>query len=104
MKDNFSLGSAQYARYRPGYPPEFFDYLFSIVKAKGNAWDCGTGNGQVASQLAGEFEAVYATDISSSQIEHAAVAPNIFYSVQPAEHTAFDDQCFDLIIVAQAIH
>jgi ubiquinone/menaquinone biosynthesis C-methylase UbiE len=30
--------------------------------------------------------------------------PNIHYSLQPAEHSSFSDNQFDLITVAQAIH
>lgn len=104
MKDNFSTHSDQYAKYRPTYPQAFFDYLSSIVPHKRNAWDCGTGNGQVAVELAKMFEKVYATDISQSQIDNALQAHNIFYSVQPAEQTNFANQQFDLIVVAQAIH
>lgn len=104
MKDNFSLESDRYAKYRPRYPRELFDYLNSIVSNKRNAWDCGTGNGQVAFELAKTFNTVYATDISQSQINNALHADNIIYSVQPAEQTDFQDDLFDLIIVAQAIH
>lgn len=104
MKDNFSSQSDNYVKYRPTYPPEFFDYLNSVIPDKQNAWDCGTGNGQVAFELAKTFSNVYATDISQSQIDHALPASNIKYSVQPAEKTVFDDQMFDLIVVAQAIH
>jgi SAM-dependent methyltransferase len=104
MKDNFSTQSDKYAQYRPTYPAAFFDYLHSIVPAKQAAWDCGTGNGQVAFELAKTFDRVYATDISQSQIDNAMPADNIYYSVQPAESTDFADQQFDLIIVAQAIH
>lgn len=103
-KDNFSSQSDKYAKYRPTYPTEFFDYLNSIVQYKQNAWDCGTGNGQVAYELAKTFANVFATDISEPQIENALQAENIFYSVQPAEQTSFENQQFDLIIVAQAIH
>ncbi|MBO9617703.1 MAG: class I SAM-dependent methyltransferase [Niabella sp.] len=103
-KDNFSTQSDQYAKYRPGYPAAFFDYINSIVPAKKNAWDCGTGNGQIAYELAKTFEHVFATDISQSQIDHALLADTISYSVQPAEKTDFSNQLFDLIIVAQAIH
>lgn len=104
MKDNFSTQSDQYAKYRPTYPPELFDYLNAIVPHKHNAWDCGTGNGQIAQELAKTFDHVFATDISQSQIDNAAKAHNIHYSVQPAEKTNFKDQLFDLVIVAQAIH
>ena len=104
MKDNFSTQADNYARYRPAYPLHFFDYLNSIIPTKQNAWDCGTGNGQVAFELAKTFDNVFATDISQSQIDNAVQADNIKYSVQPAENTDFANQQFDLIIVAQAVH
>ena len=104
IKDNFSSQSDQYAKYRPTYPSEFFTYLKSIIPNNQNAWDCGTGNGQVAKELASFFENVYATDISQSQIDNALKAENIEYSVQPAEKTNFSNDQFDLIVVAQAIH
>jgi ubiquinone/menaquinone biosynthesis C-methylase UbiE len=104
MKDNFSTQSDRYAKYRPTYPDEFFSYLNSLVPKRQAAWDCGTGNGQVAAELARTFEQVFATDISSAQIEQAVQLPNITYSVQPAEQTSFPDATFDLVVVAQAIH
>lgn len=103
-KDNFSLQADKYAKYRPTYPRGFFDYLSSIIADKKNAWDCGTGNGQVAYELSKIVENVFATDISQSQIDNALQAGNISYSVQPAEQTNFDNKQFDLIVVAQAIH
>ena len=104
MKDNFSFRSDCYAKFRPSYPLEIFDYLDSILTQKETAWDCGTGNGQIAVELSGRFKNVFATDISHSQISEAGKAPNIHYSVQPAEQTDFEENKFDLIIVGQAIH
>ncbi len=104
MKDNFSTQSDLYAKYRPKYPKEFFDYLDLITKNKNNAWDCATGNGQVAIELAKIFPMVYATDISVAQLAEAQQLQNISYSVQPAEKTNFPNDFFDLITVAQAIH
>lgn len=104
MKDNFSTHSDKYAKYRPTYPPELFAFLFANVQNKQTAWDCGTGNGQIAFELAKNFEQVFATDISQQQINNALQASNIFYSVQPAEKTTFNEDTFDLIVVAQAIH
>lgn len=104
MKDNFSSQSDKYAKYRPIYPPDLFDYLNSLVPDKQNVWDCGTGNGQVAFELAKSFAAVFATDISREQLNNALKTDNIFYSVQPAEKTNFESRLFDLIVVAQAIH
>jgi len=104
MKDNFSNHSKEYARFRPHYPGELFEYLFSLVQVKNTAWDCGTGNGQVAGVLANHFTNVFATDISQQQLDAAIQKPNIQYSVQSAEHVSFINNQFDLITVAQAIH
>lgn len=104
MKDNFSKQAEKYVKYRPTYPEELFSFLLSVVPHQGKAWDCGTGNGQVAHKLADYFENVFATDISPKQIENAIPGKNIKYSLQRAEHTCFPDASFDLITVAQAIH
>jgi len=104
MKDNFSSQSAGYVRYRPVYPQQLYDFIFQHIADKQAAWDCGTGNGQAAKELAKVFDKVYATDISPKQIENAIRDDNIFYSVQQAERTNFPDNSFDLITVAQALH
>lgn len=104
MKDNFSSFSDSYARYRPAYPDELFAFLQTLLTGKENAWDCATGNGQAAQKLASIFKTVYATDLSAAQLEHAIRLPNIQYSVQPAEKTAFPGAFFDLVMVAQAVH
>lgn len=104
MKDNFSTQSDKYAKYRPTYPTIFFDYLNLIIPKRENAWDCGTGSGQIAYELTKTFDNIYATDISQSQIDNAHKSEKIKYSVQTAEKTNFDNDKFDLIIVAQAIH
>ncbi len=104
MKDNFSIQSNDYALFRPSYPQEFVNYLISLTENQENCCDCGTGNGQLAVQLAGNFKKVYATDISQKQLDNAVQLPNIEYSLQPAEQTNFPDHHFDLITVAQAAH
>jgi len=104
MKDNFSARSDKYARFRPNYPAELYTFLLSLVNTKENAWDCGTGNGQIAKELSKHFTTVYATDISESQIMNAFGAENIFYKVEAVENVAFPPHFFDLIIVGQAIH
>lgn len=104
MKDNFSSGSDLYARYRPTYPAAVFEYLYSLLSSFENAWDCGTGTGQVAHILSQRFAQVFASDISENQIAHAAPAPNIHYSIQDAAAPSFPPDTFDLITVAQAIH
>ncbi|HIB36391.1 class I SAM-dependent methyltransferase [Mesonia sp.] len=104
MKDNFSKDSHLYAKYRPTYPSALFTYIFSLLETKDHAWDCATGNGQVATQLAKEFQVVEATDISALQLEQAPKLAHIHYSIQAAEQTKFEKDQFDLITVAQAIH
>lgn len=104
MKDLFSRHSLQYQAFRPTYPLELFDFIFSQSQAFGKGWDCATGNGQAAVELAKKFDEVFATDISQNQLIHAPHANNIHYSVASAEHTHFQDDTFDLITVAQAAH
>jgi ubiquinone/menaquinone biosynthesis C-methylase UbiE len=103
-KDFFSDHSKIYATFRPTYPQDLYDFVFSHVLEKNTAWDCGTGNGQVAQVLARHFTIVYATDISQQQIDQAKKLDNVRYSVSAAEHTQFNPKMFDLITVGQALH
>ncbi len=104
MKDNFSPVSSDYSRFRPGYPQDLFKFLKAEISCFDNAWDCGTGNGQVAVPLSRMFRTVYATDISTKQLQHAPARENILYLRQPAAQTSFEPEIFDLITVGQAIH
>lgn len=103
-KDIFSTQAGTYAAYRPHYPDALFEYLYSVCKGFDKAWDCATGNGQVAARLSERFTEVCATDLSKAQITHATQKPNIQYSVQRAEHTNFADNSFDLITIGTALH
>jgi ubiquinone/menaquinone biosynthesis C-methylase UbiE len=103
-KDLFSKQSDLYARYRPTYPKDLYEYILSFVKEKNIAWDCATGNGQAAVVLADHFKKVIATDISAAQIDKAIKKDNIEYSVCSAESTLFEENTFDLVTVAQAYH
>ncbi len=102
--DNFSIQSESYKKFRPEYPDELYEFILSNTKGRGECWDCGTGNGQVAKALSKYFEKVYATDISQNQIALAEKKSNIEYSIVRAEKTKFKTDQFDLITVAQAIH
>ena len=102
--DNFSLGSADYAAFRPESPVEIYDFLYQNVERFDAAWDCGTGNGQVAGVLAERFGHVYGTDISGEQLALAVQKDNITYLQQRAELTTLPANSIDLLTVAQAIH
>ena len=104
MKDFFSTQSELYATYRPVYPDALYQFIYAHLHSSDAAWDCATGNGQVARELAKHFQKVYATDISEKQLAHAAYADNIVYSISRAEKTNFNDNQFDLITVGQALH
>ena len=103
-KDLFSSHAADYAKFRPTYPPALVEYIASFTGQKDSAWDCATGNGQAALLLVNFFRKVYATDLSQQQIDSATPHPRIVYSVSPAEQTQFADDSFDLITIAQAYH
>ncbi|MFO7447069.1 MAG: class I SAM-dependent methyltransferase [Ignavibacteriaceae bacterium] len=103
-QDNFSQVSDLYAKYRPAYPKEMYDFIFSHLSNMDKAWDCATGSGQVASYLAGHFKEVYANDISPQQLSYAPRKDNIKYFNVPSEDTGFMPNYFDLITVAQAVH
>lgn len=103
-RETFSVASDAYASSRPQYPTELFAWIASECERHETAWDCATGNGQAALGLAPHFEKVEATDVSREQIEHSFPLPNVSYSVQLAEKTAFPVASFDLVAVAQALH
>ena len=102
--DNFSSGAKDYAQYRPDAPATVFEFLYDMAPSFDKAWDCGTGNGQVAAQLANRFKEVYATDISTEQLKLAPALDNIKYRAERAEQTSLPDKSINLITVAQAIH
>lgn len=104
MKDFFSGQAKLYATFRPHYPEELFQFIISHVPQRNLAWDCATGNGQVAQYLSPHFKRIVATDISRQQLENAHHADNIEYAQAPAEKTSFADNQFDLITVGQALH
>lgn len=104
MKDNFSTQAKGYSQFRPTYPQEMIDYVVSFVQNKQTALEVATGNGQVAVELSKYFNQVYATDISEKQLENATQGDNITYLKSKAEETDFEDNQFNLVTVAQAIH
>ena len=104
FKDHFSHDSSSYSKHRPGYPDSLFSYLSSISQQHEKAWDCATGSGQSAIQLAKYFQTVIATDASESQIKNAYKQENVHYTVAAAESSGIIKSSLDLITVAQALH
>jgi SAM-dependent methyltransferase len=104
FKDHFSKQAADYAKFRPRYPHEMFEYLGRFAPSRQLAWDCGTGNGQAAVVLASVFDRVIATDASERQITNAEPHERVEYRVAPAEDSGIESETLDLILVAQALH
>jgi SAM-dependent methyltransferase len=104
FKDHFSKQAADYATFRPRYPKELFRWLGSVAPARELAWDCATGSGQAAVELAEIFEGVIATDASEEQIANAERHPRVEYRVATAEQSGLQARSVDLVTVAQALH
>lgn len=104
MKDLFSAQAGEYARYRPVYLAEMVAWISQQAPVRQLAWDCATGNGQLAVLLADHFEKVVATDASQKQLEQATPKANIEYRLEKAESSSLADSSVDLIAVAQAVH
>jgi len=102
--DHFSHQADVYARYRPTYPKSLFDYLATLCDEHELAWDCATGNGQAAVELAQRFQSVYATDISEQQLSHATPSPNVTYKLESVEDCSLSDASVDLVTAATAAH
>lgn len=104
FKDHFSKHATDYAKFRPRYPHEMFEYLGSVAPSRKLASDCATGNGQAAVGLASVFDHVIATDASEKQISNAQPHSHIEYRVVPAENSGIKSGTVDLLMVAQALH
>ena len=102
--DHFSTRAADYAVYRPSYPPALIAYLSHLAPARELAWDAGTGNGQAAVMLAAHFAHVAATDASADQIQRAQPNAKVEYRVAREGDSALDANSVDLATVAQALH
>jgi ubiquinone/menaquinone biosynthesis C-methylase UbiE len=104
FKDHFSKQAADYAKFRPRYPKQLFQWLASIAPGRDLAWDCATGNGQAAVELAEVFGRVVATDASEKQVANAERHAGVQYRVASAEASGLESSSIDLITVAQALH
>jgi len=102
--DHFAGVAADYAKFRPRYPPALFDFLAGVAPDHDLAWDCGTGTGIAAIPLAERFGAVVATDASAAQLEQAAPHPRITYRTLREAESGLPPHAASLVTVAQAAH
>lgn len=102
--DHFSGHAEEYSRYRPRYPDALFRWVVDRAPASEIVWDCATGSGQAATDLAGYFRRVFASDASQSQVRNAQSHPSISYYVASAYNSALPSRSIDAVTVAQALH
>lgn len=101
--------SQDYARYRPGYPPSFYERITSLGVGLPNqrVIDLGCGTGNVARELARRGCEVTGVDSSERQIAEARRLAReeglkIDFLVRPAEKTELGDESFDIVTAAQS--
>jgi len=104
FKDHFSRQSADYRRYRPGYPPELIEFVAGLAPSRRLAVDCATGSGQAAVALAQHFEAVLGVDGSRSQLTRAEPHRRVRYVAALAEQLPLPPHSVSLVAAAQAMH
>lgn len=99
----FSGHASTYAAFRPTYPTSLFDWLVRMAPGRAQAWDVGTGNGQVAIALATRFDAVLATDPSDAQLAAAAPHARVTYR-RATYYSGLTASSVQLVTVGQALH
>lgn len=104
MSDLFSPQVAEYAAFRPSYPADLISFLARLAPERALAWDCATGSGQAAVQLAAHFARVLATDASPDQLSRATPHPRIEYRTAVEDDSGAPPGSVDLVTVAQALH
>lgn len=102
--DHFSRQAEGYSLYRPAYPKTLINFLLENADGRDRLWDAGTGNGQLARQLATDFTQVFATDHSANQLNFARGPENVKFIHCPSEKTPLPDNSIDMVTIAQAIH
>jgi ubiquinone/menaquinone biosynthesis C-methylase UbiE len=104
FRDMFSERARMYSRYRPDYPEQLFSWICTVTTRHDTVWDCATGNGQAARDLARIFDRVIATDASAEQIANAVPGERIEYRVANASESGLPDASVTMVTVAQALH
>lgn len=99
----FSGHAATYAVYRPKYPPALYEWLAELAPSVAQAWDVGTGNGQVAVGLTPRFARVMATDPSGEQLANAEQHARVIYRKATYE-SSLPARSVGLVTVGQALH
>jgi SAM-dependent methyltransferase len=111
MKIEFGRTAEDYARFRAGFPSEFFIRLawHGVIGPGQSALDLGTGTGTVALGLARLGCEVVALDLAPAMLAKVAQSAageglRVETRVASAEATGLPDAAFDLAIAGQCWH
>jgi len=111
MAYNFGLTAHDYAKYRAGFPNEFFERVFNekIVREGDSLVDLGTGTGTLARGFAARGCKVTGVDISAQLLEQAkdlCLQENVeaTFRFAKAEETGLPDAAFDVVSAGQCWH
>lgn len=108
--DKFTDKASNYQSFRPSYPTELINYLYTRVglSEKNTIADIGSGTGLFSAPLLQHGSTVYAvepnTDMREAANTHLAQYPRFHSIAASAEHTGLPSQSIDFITVAQAFH
>jgi SAM-dependent methyltransferase len=109
---DFGRHSEDYATYRPGFPPSFYDRIDAITSIRGSrSLDLATGPGTVALDLGALGSSVLGIDISAEQIATAErvakerhLENQVRFQIASAESTGLEAGSFDLVTAGQCWH
>ncbi len=111
LEVDFGLAAADYARHRPGFPPEFFEHVrgLGIGLVGQRILDTGTGTGTLACGFGQRGCEVVGLDPSPEMLaEGARMAADAGLSVRWvcawAETTGLADSAFDIVCAGQCWH
>jgi SAM-dependent methyltransferase len=104
--ERFSDRAADYALYRPDYPPAAVSAILEdlVGAAQLTAADVGAGTGIASRLLAERGVRVLAVEPNAAMREAAAPHPRVEYRVGTAEATGLAAASVDLVLCAQAFH
>ncbi len=108
---DFGRTATDYAKYRAGFPPEFFTRLaaFGIGVPGQRIADLGTGTGALARELAAAGSVVTGVDVAPELLDQAreldaAAGVEVTYRVAPAEDTGLPGGAWDVVTAAHCWH
>jgi len=111
-KIDFGRHSEDYAAWRPGFPPSFYQRIDAITRIRGSeSLDLATGPGTIALELGARGSSVVGIDTSPEQIATAKrvskerhLEDRVHFRIARAENTGLDANSFDLVTAGHCWH